>query len=249
MIYPGKRYFRNILPLLMMTMTVASYANKRHLADTTLQSTWVFTPRLNSTGHFPFTGALINHHVNADFNIFYEHRPVGFFLFWSRDLVEKSIVNYLQPGIFATATLSPKVKVRIFFGYLFSQAETFRDPDSDYYTAATLYWDFGSGFRLENTALFYDLKLGTKLANRFLLVWQRRKVKVDLYVWERVVLETNSHATSAMLAFTFPQIKLSDKTALVFSSSYQTYLTANRPSWALDRGFLFSLSMPLTVRP
>lgn len=227
---------------LMPTAAVA-----REVKDTTRHTVLVISPRLNSTGHFPFTGALINHHLNADINIFYDRHPVGFFLFKSQDLHEKSIVNYLQPGVFATVKLNPSLKVRGFFGYLLSQAKGFRDEDSDYYTAATVYWDIAPGFRLENTALFYDLTLGTKLAERLLLSYQTKKYKLDLYVWHRMVLDEGNHSTSAMLAFTFPQVKLSDKTTLLLTSSYQSYLTTNRPGFALKNGFLFSLAMPVSV--
>ena len=249
MISPGSRHLRFILLSIVAgisNMTLAM-AEVRQARDTTRHTVLVISPRLNSTGHFPFTGALINHHLNADINIFYDRHPVGFFLFKSQDLQEKSIVNYLQPGVFATVKLSSQLKVRGFFGYLLSQAEGFRDDDSDYYTAATVYWDIAPGFRLENTALFYDLTLGTKLAERLLLSYQKKKYKLDLYVWHRMVLDEGNHSTSAMLAFTFPQIKISDKTTLLLTSSYQSYLTTNRPGFALKNGFLFSLAMPITV--
>ncbi|MCB0489693.1 MAG: hypothetical protein R2820_00510 [Cyclobacteriaceae bacterium] len=248
MTFPGSHTFLFVFLLLTgVISTIPTVANALEAKDTTRHTVLVISPRLNSTGHFPFTGALINHHLNADINIFYDRHPVGFFLFKSQDLQEKSIVNYLQPGVFATVKLSPQLKVRGFFGYLLSQAEGFRDEDSDYYTAATVYWEIAPGFRLENTALFYDLTLGTKLAERLLLSYQVKKYKLDLYVWHRMVLDEGDHSTSAMLAFTFPQIKLSDKTTLLFTSSYQSYLTTNRPGFALKNGFLFSLAMPITV--
>jgi len=248
MISPGKPIAIYLLWVTFLSiLTVTVNAGDPNPKDTLSRSTLSVTPRINSTGHFPFTGALINHHINADINIFYERRPVGFFVFWSKDLVEKSIVNYLQPGVFATLQLSSKLKVRAFFGYLLSQAESFHDPDSDYYTAGTMYLDLGHGFRIENTALFYDLTQGTKFADRLLLVWQKGKVKVDFYLWHRMVLNEDNHATSAMLALIFPQIRISNKTTLLFSSSYQAYLTANRPSWALEKGFLFSLAVPIAV--
>jgi hypothetical protein len=221
------------------------------LTDSTkVKSTFIITPRFNSTGHFPFTGSLINHNINADINIFFERKALGFFLFKSHDLQEShSIVNYFQPGVFATAQLNPSLKARVFFGYLFSQANSFRDGDSDYYTALSLYLNLAKGLRIENTSLFYDLNQQIKLADRLLLSWQTKKVKVDLYVWERVVLGEQNHATSAMLAITFPTIKVSESVTIVFSSSYQRYLTNNRPSFALKDGFLFSLSMPFSLSP
>ncbi len=213
--------------------------------DSVKKATLVVTPRINSTGHFPFTGALINHHINADINIFYERQALGFFLFKSQDLREPSIVNYLQPGLFATARLNPTLRARVFIGYLLSQAEGFHDDDSDYYTALALYWELMPAIRVENTALLYDMEQQMKLANRTVITWQARKFKVDFYVWHRIVLEGNNHATSAMLAFTFPQFKISESTSLIFTSSYQRYLSSNRPGFALKDGFLFSVALPI----
>lgn len=233
--------------LLLLSTSLASYGESSNPSDSTTRNVLVITPRLNSTGHFPFTGSLINHHLNADINVFYDSKYFGFFIFKSHDLQEThSIVNYLQPGIFANIPLSSTLKLRTFFGYLFSQANGFKDSDSDYYTAATLYWTIGNGFRLENTALFYDLNLGTKLAERLLFVWEKGKFRADLYFWHRLVLEKNNHATSGMLGITFPPINLSDNVSLLFTSSYQQYLTTNKPGYALRNGFLFSLAMPIS---
>lgn len=224
-----------------------AYGRVNEPKDSTSSNVFVVTPRINSTGHFPFTGSLINHHINADVNVFFNSRYFGFFVFKSHDLQEAhSIVNYLQPGVFANINLSSNFKVRTFFGYLLSQANGFRDADSDYYTAATFYWTMGNGFRIENTALFYDLNLGTKLADRFLLVWEKGKFRTDLYLWHRVILEADNHATSAMIGVTFPPIKISNHASLLFTSSYQNYLTENKPSYALRNGFLFSLAMPIS---
>lgn len=227
------------------SLTFATGVNAHLSPDSLVKAVWVVTPRINSTGHFPFTGALLNHHINADINIFYERKALGFFLFKSQDLQEKSFVNYLQPGLFVTARLHPSLRARVFFGYLFSQAKGFRDDDSDYYTALSMYWDVMPGFRIENTALFYDMEQQIKLANRLLLSWQAKQFKIDLYLWQRVVLEQNNHATSAMLGFTFPKIKLSESATLLFTTSYQRYLTANRPGFALKDGFLFQVAMPI----
>lgn len=212
--------------------------------DSTKKATLVITPRINSTGHFPFTGSLLNHHLNADINIFYEQKALGFFIFKSQDLQEKSFVNYFQPGVFATARLNNSLRARVFFGYLFSQAESFRDADSDYYTALSFYWNIAPHIRMENTSLFYDLQQQVKLANRLVVTWESDIIKLDLYLWHRIVVAESNHATSAMLALTFPKIKINKSASLFFTSSYQSYITTNRPGFALKDGFLFSVSMP-----
>ncbi|MEQ8364020.1 MAG: hypothetical protein RIF39_06360 [Cyclobacteriaceae bacterium] len=234
-----------IIGILIFLSTNAYSFKVYEPADSSKKVTFVITPRINSTGHFPFTGSLINHHLNADINIFYEKKSLGFFLFKSQDLQEKSFVNYLQPGLFATARLNQSLRARVFVGYLFSQAESFRDADSDYYSALSIYWNVAPRLRVENTSLFYDLQQQVKLADRLVVTWESQSIKLDLYVWHRIVMEENNHATSAMLAMTFPKIKISNSTSLLFISSYQRYLTTNRPSFALKDGFLFSLLLPI----
>ena len=237
-----------LFALVIIALTCPASNAMLQQGDTTTQTIFVITPRINSTGHFPFTGALINHNFNADINIFMERKGLGFFLFKSHDLEEtRSIVNYLQPGIFTTARLSSSVSTRIFLGYLFSQANSFRDADSDYYTALTLYWQISKQLRLENTALLFDLRQKIKLADRLLLSWKSKLFKLDLYFWQREVFHEKDHSTSAMLGVTFPQLKISKSISLLFTSSYQRYLSNNRPGFALRDGFLFSLSMPIEL--
>ncbi len=210
---------------------------------------WVINPRLNSVGHFPYTGALINRNVNFDLNVFFEYKRYGFFIFESRDLEDPhSIVNYLQPGIFKRFQLSGQFYVRLFFGYVFSQTSGFRDNDSDYYTAAVGYWTIADNLKLEYTALFLDLSQSGKMANRVVLSWFVKNFKIDLYVWHRILLEQGIHATSSSVAVNFPTIRLSNSVSIQNTLSYQGYITDTKPGFARRDGFLFSVAFPLAMR-
>lgn len=206
------------------------------------------TPRFNSAGHFPFSGALLNRNLNFDFNIFFEHKKNGFFLFKSIDLEDKhSFINYLQPGIFRKFQLHSKVKLGTFVGYVFNQTSGFRDKDSDYFTAAVVYWTINDRLKLENTSLFFDLSQSVKLANRLLLNYKVNKFQFDLYVWHRIAFDQNAHATSASLAINFPRIRLTDKIAIQNTVSYQGYITHAKPDFALRKGLLVSVGFPITL--
>ncbi len=220
----------------------------RHAKDSIRKSVFVITPRINSAGHFPFSGALLNKNANVDLNIFYERSLVGFFIFKSQDMEDKhSIVNYLQPGIFKKFQLTPKLKLGTFLGYVFSQTTGFRDKDSDYFTAAVVYWTISERLKMENTSLFFDLSQSEKLANRFLLSYWLNNFKVDLYVWHRVVFEEHFHATSASLAVNFPKVKISENLSMQTTFSYLGYLTKAKPDFAMRQGFLFTIAFPLTL--
>lgn len=230
-----------------------------HTPQDTLKSnsTLQIHPRLHSAGYFPFTGALLNHSPVADVNVFYERNSAarvaaGFFIFQSLDLGDRhSYANYFQPGVFATVKVHPTFKVRGFFGYIFSQTQGFRDPgDSDYYAATTLYWDPAKHLSIQNTVLFYDYNISRKLANRLLVSCQYDKFKADFFLWNRLVMAEKRQAVSASIALTFPIIKVGEKrkTSIQVTSAYMWYLTSYRPSFALDKGFIFTLGVPINVR-
>ena len=209
-------------------------------------SAWAIIPRLNSAGHFPFTGSIVNRHFNADINIVLEYENWGLFLFKSHDLEQHhSPVNYFQPGVFRSVRITPDIDVRLFFGYVFSQAKSFRDPDSDFFAAPVLYWNIGSGLKFENCALFFDLSSGAKVANRLKMVWATGSVSFEGFVWHRLVLSDGQHATSASFAFGLPLLRLSKSISLVMSLSYQGYLTRTKPDFALRDGFLVNVALTL----
>lgn len=226
------------------------------LAGTSSDSTrpakiFTITPRFNSAGHFPFSGALINHNINFDVNVYYQRGMTGFFLFKSWDLRDThSIVNYFQPGIFQKFNVGKKLNLGFFTGYIFSQTNGFSDSDSDFFLANVTTWTPSEKIRIENTALFFNLtkpELSTTLANRFLLNYFLDKWKFDVYVWERVEFRNNFFATSASFAVNFPKIRLSDSVFILNTLSYQGYITEAKPDWAMRDGFLYSLSFPITV--
>jgi hypothetical protein len=207
---------------------------------------WAITPRLNSAGHFPFTGSLVNQNINADINIFAESRNWGFFLFKSHDLQERnSLINYFQPGIFGNARLSDRIRLRFFVGYIFSQVHSFRDPDSDYYAAPVLYWTISEHLKLENCVLVYDIANNAKVANRFLVYWNGGKFRIDFYLWHRADFEDEQYATSAGLAINSPKFTLVGTAKAMLTASYQGYVSETKPGYARRDGFLFSLAFPV----
>lgn len=249
MICRGKSILALAISLFIMIITQTGWSMPGRLkGDSVKKSFMVITPRMNSTGHFPFSGSLLNYHLNADINTFYERNHFGFFIFKSFDLADNhSYVNYLQPGLFATVNLNDRLKVRGFFGYIFNQTTHFRDHDSDYYLATAFYFNLSPKIQLENTVLYYDYNINKKLANRFVLTWTQKKFSTSLYVWERIVFEEEQFATSVSLAVTFPTLKLSDRFSLKLTSSYWRYLTSTQPSYALKEGLLFTLAVPVEV--
>jgi hypothetical protein len=216
--------------------------------DSTERPLFTISPRLHSSGYFPFTGALLNNNPVADVNIFYERKRFGFFVFQSVDLGDRhSYANYLQPGVFASMKVKPNLRIRAFFGYIFSQTQSFNDPESDYYAAVMVNWQVSRRFRVENTLLFYDFSISKKLADRVLLEYSTGKLRVSAYLWQRTVIDEEFGCTSGALAFTFPIIKLSTTASVELTTTYMGYLSQNKPDFAQQQGAFVTLAVPLNL--
>lgn len=217
--------------------------------DSVNHYTLIFSPRLNSAGYFPFTGALLNHNTNFDFTVAFEKNNYGFFLFQSFDLEDKrSYINYFQPAVLKKITVGKSLKIGVYAGYLFSQTNSFCDKgESDYFGALSQHWDVNKTLRLENTMLFGDLTLQPKLVNRLMLIYKIRKIKLDFYLHERALFQVKDLSTSAAIAVELPELKIADKLSAQVTITYQRYLTKHRPEYALKDGFLFSLAFPINI--
>jgi hypothetical protein len=209
----------------------------------------VISPRINSAGYFPFTGAVLNHNVNFDFTVVFEKTNRGFVLFQSFDLQnKKSPINYFQPCVFEKFPVSAALIFGVYFGYLFSQMYSFSDQgESDYFGALTQNWTISKKLRLENTMLFGNLTTQLNLVNRLELLCTLDKFSVDFYLHERIVFETKDLSTSGAIAVNLPRVKFADKLFTLATLTYNTYLSKNRPSYVLENGFFFSLAFPIDL--
>jgi hypothetical protein len=245
MIWAGK--VNSLRIIFVLTGMLIGFCDNASCQDST-RAVFRITPRFNSAGHFPFTGSLLNTNLNFDLNFFYEANDYGFFVFKSVDLEDAhSYINYLQPGVFKKFELSPNLYMRAFVGYLFSQARRFKDKDSDYYTAVTLYWSLNASLKIEHTALFFDLSQSIKLANRFLMFYTIKDFKIELFVWNRWEFEKQFTATSASLALNFPALKIFRSVSMLNTISYQGYLSSVKPDFALQKGLLISVAFPINA--
>jgi hypothetical protein len=229
-------------------------AFSRHLvaqikADSVRPYTLVISPRINSAGYFPFTGAVLNHNVNFDFTVDFEKANRGFILFQSFDLQNKnSPINYFQPCVFEKFPVGASLSFAVYFGYLFSQMYSFSDKgESDYFGALTQNCTLSKKLRVENTMLFGNLTTQTNLVNRLELLYTLDKFSVDFYLHERVVFETKDLSTSGAIAVNLPRVKLAAKLFALATLTYNNYLSKNKPSYALENGFFLSLAFPVDL--
>src|SRR6478609_616761 len=181
--------------LIAFTAAGASAQDSLQRAKKKTKGDFVINTRLHSTSHFPFTGSFINRHLNFDINLFYERNRVGAFLFKAQDLEDRhGIVNYLQPGVFKRFPVGQKLTFTLFGGYIFNQTARFSDKDSDVWGALNTSWAINDHFKVENTALFFNLtksELNAQLANRTVISALLKDFKFDLYFWHNVVFETS----------------------------------------------------------
>jgi hypothetical protein len=249
--YLIKSYWQKVLAITILLVVVSMLTGmaQNTKSDSLPNYTLVLNPRINSAGYFPYTGAYLNKHPSFDFNLFYNRKAWGFFVFKSVDLEdEHSYVNYLQPGIFKNININRKLSMRAFFGYIFSQADGFRDGDSDYYTALVVSWEVAPNIKFENTSLFFDLQNSAKYADRVYVNWTVGKFRLDFYVWQRTVFENNFNSTSGSIGIAFPKINITNSWSIQNTLSYIGYITEDKPDFSMRDGFLFTLALPLTIQ-
>jgi hypothetical protein len=217
--------------------------------DSTKHYTLFISPRLNSAGYFPFTGALLNHNVNFDLTVGFEKNNFGFLLFQSFDLQDnKSYINYFQPAVFKKFPIGKSLKIGVYAGYLFSQTNSFSDKgESDYFGALSQHWDIDKKLRLENTILFGELIVQPKLINRLQLIYKLKKIKINFYLHERALFEVKDFSTSAAISIDLPKLRIADKLTAQATITYQHYITKHIPAFALKEGLLFSLAFPIDI--
>lgn len=228
-----------------------AYAQIPDSTDNSKNYSLLITPRVHSTGHFPYTGAYVNHNTVVDLNVYYERNGIGTFAFKSQGLGDNhSVINYGQLGICTPLSINDKLKVTPYVGYLFSQAKGFRDKNSDFWSGIVIRYKVGTYLVLENTALFLNLtepELDAAFNNRSHAEITVGKFKFDLLLWYRNNFINHVQNVSGALAINFPPVKISDQISIRNVLAMQSYLTKEKPSFAMHRELLYSLVIPMNL--
>jgi len=245
------QYFKKIVSSSALLLFVFfSPAQNKSKAGKNLSKDFTLTSRINSTGHFPYTGSFLNHHLNADFNLYYQKKNAGFFIFKSLDLEDlSSDVNYLQPGIFYKYHAGKKITLAPYVGYVFEQTRGFADKSSDVFVALVTTFK-NRNIKIENTSLFLNfLELGAtrNLTNRLEINIAFQRMGLSWFTWHKASLFGIREYVSTAFALKFPKISFSKNMALESSIMFQSYVTNNKPSYAFRRGVLFTLAFPLDL--
>lgn len=212
-------------------------------------SFWELDSRLNSTGHFPYTGSLVNKNLNFDINLYRDRNGYGFFVFKSFDLEDrKSIVNYLQPGIFKRFLVSKRVSLTPFVGYVFSQTKSFSDKDSDGWVAAVISWKASPVIKIENTFLILNVAKNENtqsVNNRLHTSFLTKHFTVESFLWLRKEEGMRPWFVSCAAGIKLARVKITKYAFIYTSFLYQFYLTETYPSYAMRQGSIFSIAAPL----
>lgn len=234
--------------LTLLILCSHAHLLKADPAGDSIRTVLNINPRIHSSGFFPFSGAILPASPVADLNIFMEKRRWGFFLFQSLDLKEShAVVNYLQPGLFAVFRPTPKLKIRTHFGYIFNQTQGFKDNDSDYFSGLQINWSLRPDLRIENSTLYYDWNVRSKMAHRLLVEYSKPRWRASGYVWYRKVFADSDGALSAAMAITWPIVRINTKSNLEFTTTYMGYVSDYLPSFARRSGVFFSVAVPIDV--
>lgn len=239
----------NLLGLLLFCLF--SFAQSKINSPNNINTDFSLTTKINSTGHFPYSGSLLNHHLNVDFTLYYRRHNLGFFIFKSFDLEDlSSDVNYLEPGVFARIPIGKKFTASPYAGFVFDQTESFADKSSDIFIAlVTTFRE--NNIKIENTALIFNfLETGSHryLTNRLEVNVSLKNATISWFAWHKTGLFGVKESVSTALSFKSPKLAFTKSLALESSIMFHTYLTCNKPSYALRRGVVFSLLFPFDFK-
>jgi hypothetical protein len=212
---------------------------------------FILTSKIHSTGHFPYSGSLLNNHLNIDFNLYYAKNNNGFFVFKAIDLEDfASDVNYTQVGGFRRFHVSKTITLTPYVGYIFLQTKGFLDKGSDVFVAFSPTYQ-SDKWKIENTTLIQsvlDPNYASTMANRLEIKYFMKPFNLSWFIWHNTtMIENAKQSLSTALVFQFPKVELAKNMPMQTSLMLQTYVSKYKPDYALAKGVVFSIIFPIEL--
>jgi hypothetical protein len=212
---------------------------------------FILTSKIHSTGHFPYSGSLLNSHLNMDFNLYYNKNNNGFFVFKAVDLEDfASDVNYTQVGGFRQFHVSKKITLTPYVGYIFLQTKGFLDKGSDVFVAFSPTYQTDK-WKIENTTLIQnvlDPNYASTMTNRLEIKYFMKPFNLSWFIWHNTAfIESPKQTLSTALIFQFPKVELGRNMPMQTSLMLQTYVSKYKPDYALAKGVVFSIAFPIDL--
>jgi hypothetical protein len=211
----------------------------------------LLTTKLHSTGHSPYSGFYLNHHVNAEIGLLYKYKQAGAFINKAVDIADvHSDINFSTIGIFRTFKLSESLKLTPYMGYFLKQSHSFMDDKSDMWVCAVVSLAINRWLALENTTLVGNLirhHSQASLANRMNAAIQIGKFKIDAYAWYTHSLNRGPHFISTSLAITSPDWVITKAISARIQVAVMQHVSNEKPNGCMHRGGLISLIVPIDL--
>jgi hypothetical protein len=208
---------------------------------------------LHSTGHFPYTGIYLNHHLNAEVGLTYKYKNFGAFISKNVDFVDgHSASNYATTGIYRTFKLTESLKVSPHVGYFLRQSYSLMDEPSDAWAAVVVALAITRRLTIENTILAGNLvrhHRNVSLANRLNATLLIGAFRIDAYTWYLHSPNGSFHFVSSSLAVTSPDWVITAAISARVQVAMLQQVTREKPENAMHRGFLISLIVPIDLSP
>ena len=211
------------------------------------------TTKLHSTGHAPYSGVYVNHHLNSEINLSWEYKQFGGFISKNVDFVDAhSSVNFSTVGIYRSFQLSKSVKLTPYLGCFLKQANSLIDQGSDMWVAVMAKVIINKWLFIENTSLVGNLLVNptaASLANRLNVIASIGNFKLDLFAWYSHSFSNAPHFVSASLAITSPDWTITPSVSARVQIAMIQQMANERPEGAMHRGGLISLIVPIDLSP
>lgn len=208
-----------------------------------------FTTRVHSISHFPMGGVYVNNNPSMDFEASLDIGKTGIFMFKSIDLVDaQSPLHYATVGMSRTISIGSSLEFIPSTGYFLSQSSGFRGSDSDMWAAVSIKKKIGDNVYLLNTTMMGNLVVKEhtpSMTNRLKINVTLSGFELDALVWYSQTLNQPIGYTSGSFGISTPKIPVNKVVSLKMHCAYQQFISQERPGFAMRRGVLFSLIMPL----
>lgn len=209
------------------------------------------TTKLHSTGHLPYSGVYLNHHLNTEINLSWKYKQFGGFISKNFDYADAhSSVNFSTVGIYRSFQMSKSVKLTPYLGCFLKQVNSLMDNGSDMWAAAVVKATINKWLFIENTSLVGNLVVNptaASLANRLNVVASIRKFKLDAFAWYSHSFKNAPHFVSASLAITSPDWVITPSVSARVQVAMIQQIANEKPEGAMYRGGLISLIIPIDL--
>lgn len=209
------------------------------------------TTKFHTTGHSPYTGIYLNHHLNTELGLSYKYKQFGAFINKNVDFQDfRSPINFTTMGVFRSFQLGESLKLTPYLGYFLRQSYSIMDESSDMWTCLIVTLTINRWIIIENATLVGNLirhSHSVAMANRINIALWVKRFRIDVYTWYNCAVNRIPHFATASLAVTSPELVITHSISAKVQAALVQQIAGEMPENVMSRAGLFSLIIPVDL--